>query len=1072
MKYTNMNHNYLTKNDFHKICRTCLNSSENMTSVFDTEVLNMLSQCTSLTISCDDGLPHQICSTCFTKTVDSFSYRQQCEHSDQFLRQLLIKNEGKFTSTDHDEFKSEIIDENTINVKLETNDIKNDDTDLNNQGLVDLEDTSLSSADDDKDDDEILTHTNDFLLNTSNKVVDSLNRDRDTARAKALNMWGLDKCDPDTSTCKICNKVLVNTNSLVRHMEIHNENRKFNVVCKICNKGFYETGHLTKHMLRHKGEARYKCEKCPKMFYELSALGIHLKRRHKVKPSVCGECGKSFLVKLQLENHMRAAHGEQKKFVCSECGKAYHQESLLRKHQTAHTNQRLFHCLQCDKSYKDKPNLAKHIKRAHLSETKREVCTICGKSIINLQKHLAYVHGDEHVKCTECSKEFTSTFCLNDHIKKKHRKSDAPRKKPYLCSDCGYTCEGKSSLKTHYEQKHTQVRAYKCTICTKCFKTRGELTKHIRYTHNYDPHTANTHACDQCTKTFKTKSALQYHVRYTHSDEKQFICTGCTKQFKTKGTLKIHMRTHTGERPFECKYCGKTFGQGSTLKTHMKVHGGGAGNGTGSTNSTNDVGNIICNTSNETNNTTTMQVIMEAQQTQAAASIQVESLVTTSVVAAGTTTIVTPIEKHSNTTDNDDEHVEKFQTCTGLQISVDDALPHLICDECQNQIIKSYDFKASCLNNDEILQQILIEQSEENDSSSDEKPTSIFDENNDESEIKSDDDQQLEVEDNSSPPSDHEEPTVKCEICGKLTKKRTYDSHLRRHEKPIKYKCDLCDKAYRQPCELATHKERTHGTVCTIKCTVCNRVFQLQAQLDFHLRRHFKKKYTCDICSKDFIKSTMLARHKEIHGSQRTKYCCTQCDASFLQEVSLKRHVANRHTDTPIQKKICNICGLAVVNLRPHLLLKHTTGPQFKCEQCDRAFLYRSQWMNHIKEKHEGVPKQKNALCITCGKGFPSQGYLRKHFSTHSDARNFKCHLCPKRYKKSDHLKVHLRVHAGLRPHVCTVCSKAFHTSTILKNHIRTHTGEKPFACHVCNRAFAHKAVLITHMKNIHNGSA
>lgn len=121
------------------------------------------------------------------------------------------------------------------------------------------------------------------------------------------------------------------------------------------------------------------------MFYELSALGIHLKRRHKVKPSVCNECGKSFLVKLQLENHMRAAHGEQKKFVCTECGKAYHQESLLRKHQTAHTNQRLFHCLQCDKSYKDKPNLAKHIKRAHLSETKREVCTICGKSIINLQ---------------------------------------------------------------------------------------------------------------------------------------------------------------------------------------------------------------------------------------------------------------------------------------------------------------------------------------------------------------------------------------------------------------------------------------------------------------------------------------------------------------------------------------------------------------------------------------------------------------------------------------------------------------------------------------------------------------
>ncbi|XP_044735031.1 gastrula zinc finger protein XlCGF71.1-like [Chrysoperla carnea] len=187
-----------------------------------------------------------------------------------------------------------------------------------------------------------------------------------------------------------------------------------------------------------------------------------------------------------------------------------------------------------------------------------------------MKRHLLYAHSEDNVKCPECCKEFPSTYGLNIHIWKLHKNSSGPRKKPYLCSTCGYTCECRAALKIHYERKHAEIRAYTCQICSKGFKTRTEHLRHVRFTHNTE--SRPNLKCTICEKQFKRRSALAYHMRYSHTTERRFNCTGCNKQFKTSGTLKIHMRIHTGERPYECKFCGKAFGQGSTLKTHMKVH--------------------------------------------------------------------------------------------------------------------------------------------------------------------------------------------------------------------------------------------------------------------------------------------------------------------------------------------------------------------------------------------------------------------------------------------------------------------------------------------------------------------
>ncbi|XP_025412771.1 gastrula zinc finger protein xFG20-1-like isoform X3 [Sipha flava] len=49
----------------------------------------------------------------------------------------------------------------------------------------------------------------------------------------------------------------------------------------------------------------------------------------------------------------------------------------------------------------------------------------------------------------------------------------------YVCADCGIRCKKPSMLKKHI-RTHTDLRPYTCTQCTFSFKTKGNLTKHMK----------------------------------------------------------------------------------------------------------------------------------------------------------------------------------------------------------------------------------------------------------------------------------------------------------------------------------------------------------------------------------------------------------------------------------------------------------------------------------------------------------------------------------------------------------------------------------------------------------------
>lgn len=59
-------------------------------------------------------------------------------------------------------------------------------------------------------------------------------------------------------------------------------------------------------------------------------------------------------------------------------------------------------------------------------------------------------------------------------------------------------------------------------------------------------HKSDSYKCDQCSKSYKTKTNLNRHIRYECNKERQFVCNYCSKKFTQKSSLEYHIqRKHT-----------------------------------------------------------------------------------------------------------------------------------------------------------------------------------------------------------------------------------------------------------------------------------------------------------------------------------------------------------------------------------------------------------------------------------------------------------------------------------------------------------------------------------------------
>lgn len=285
------------------------------------------------------------------------------------------------------------------------------------------------------------------------------------------------------------------------------------------------------------------------------------------------------------------------------------------------------------------------------------------------------------------------------------------------------------------------------------------------------------------------------------------------------------------------------------------------------------------------------------------------------------------------------------------------------------------------------------------------------------------------------------------------------------------YKCDFCPKLFKHKYNLIVHVKKFHENPNSDKKNFdenSKKSRQLNSSKDENqeikqvpgtieairvqsenvkekIPEDCAKKYTCEKCSKQFIRKDILKSHIKIIHDDIKDFKCDNCGKTFGKNAHLKRHQDHVHNGTFNHK--CDKCSKQFTrkdNLIRHIEFVHnrikkissneaiakssTADSKIKPEshENEKSFETHSQDVNKMEEKmveHEQskdepkffdtfaqAPKTKIIQCDSCSESFKSRFNLRKHKAeVHEGDKKFKCEECPSTFGQKLHLKVHVK---------------------------------------------------------------
>ena len=222
---------------------------------------------------------------------------------------------------------------------------------------------------------------------------------------------------------------------------------------------------------------------------------------------VCQSCNKVCTTALQLRKHIYH-HNRTRNHVCNTCGIGFNAKSRLLAHELTHSNVKSFACEECDARFKQRSSLNRHMT----------------------------VHKDDIKpvwQCFTCGKIFSSKTCLMQHEKYRHSS-----KRPFCCETCGSAFKTPKELSRH-KDSHSETPNFECTLCTKRFRVKDNLRKHIKY----------CHAPSEIKREMNRKRYLEKKRRKHMRDEDSNdfnLDTNMNERDEREGQNKIKIKPETG----------------------------------------------------------------------------------------------------------------------------------------------------------------------------------------------------------------------------------------------------------------------------------------------------------------------------------------------------------------------------------------------------------------------------------------------------------------------------------------------------------------------------------------------
>ena len=139
--------------------------------------------------------------------------------------------------------------------------------------------------------------------------------------------------------------------------------------------------------------------------------------------------------------------------------------------------------------------------------------------------------------------------------------------------------------------------------------------------------------------------------------------------------------------------------------------------------------------------------------------------------------------------------------------------------------------------------------------------------------------------------------SFKCTPCNKSYKHQaSLDQHRLLHDGGKKQTCSSCNMRFTRKSVCKRHKRIDTGE--SFLCPECNCAFQTQCTLREYMKLHGKEKlFKCNKCDKTFRQSSCLSLHKKRHDDG-----CTYCARRFLRRDQKKHEQRHSRPHYPCEK--------------------------------------------------------------------------------------------------------------------------------------------------------------------------